>query len=205
MSGRRRDAGKRVPVADRELQEFADAIQANRENFLTDWRLQVRRLPAAQALDVPTLNDHIPALVDQLVAALRQGRTESVIDTHLHNSPKIHGSMRLRAGFDIVEVVAEYNILREILYGVAETNGIDVSGDLARILNRVLDRAIALAVDTYATERAIEIQQRREEHFSFVMHDLRTPLSAIHTAGTVLDLCLPPETRPAAFSECSKF
>src|SRR5262245_46927598 len=194
MGGRKRDAAKRVP-ADHELQEFADAIQANRESLLIDWRLQVRRLPAAQNLDVWTLNDSIPPLVDALVEALRKGQTESVIDTHLHDGPKIHGSMRLRAGFDIVEVVAEYNILRELLHGLAESHGIDISGDLTRILNRVIDRAIGLAVDTYAKERAIEIQERREEHFSFVMHDLRTPLSAIHTAGTALGMSLPQAVR----------
>jgi len=195
MGGRKRGAGKRVPVEEQELQAFANAIQANLDSLLTDWRLQVRRLPAAQNLDVPTLNDHIPALVDQLVQALRNGQTESVIDTHLHNSPKIHGHMRLRAGFDIVEVVTEYNILRELLHALAEDHGIDISGDLARILNRVIDRAIGLAVDSYARERAVEIQQRREEHFSFVMHDLRTPLFAIHTAGTALGVALPPDVK----------
>src|SRR5262245_40272219 len=181
MGGRKRDAAKRVP-ADHELQEFADAIQANRESLLIDWRLQVRRLPAAQNLDVPTLNDHIPPLVDELVEALRKGQTESVIDTHLHDGPKIHGSMRLRAGFDIVEVVAEYNILRELLHGLAESHGIDISGDLTRILNRVIDRAIGLAVDTYAKERVIEIQQRREEKFSFVIEALSTTRSVLHKA-----------------------
>jgi len=195
MGGKEGDGQNQASVEDRELQAFANAIQANHESLLRDWRIQVRRLPAAQNLDVPTLNDHIPALVAQLVEALRKGRTESVIDAHLNNSPRIHGSMRLHAGFDIVEVVAEYNILRELLYSLAETSGIDISGDLARILNRVIDRAIGLAVDTYAKERAIEIQQRREEHFCFVMHDLRTPLSAIHTAGTALDMSLPAEVK----------
>ena len=195
MGGRKQEAGKPIQVEDHELQAFADVIQANLDNLLTDWRLQVRQLPAAQNLDVPTLNDHIPALVEQLVGALRRGQTESVIDTHLHNSPKIHGHMRLRAGFDIVEVVAEYNILRELLHGLAEEHGIDISGGLARILNRVIDRAIGLAVDTYARERAVEIQQRREEHFSFVMHDLRTPLFAINTAGIALGAALPSDVK----------
>lgn len=117
------------------------------------------------------------------------------MDLHLEHSPEIHGSQRLRAGFDIVEVVAEYNILREVLYGLAQRECIDITPDIIRILNRVLDSAIALAVDTYAKERALEMQQRREEHLSFVMHDLRTPLSAIHTAGQILDDSLPPAAR----------
>jgi two-component system, OmpR family, phosphate regulon sensor histidine kinase PhoR len=190
-----RNSARRTPGGDHNLQRFADAIQKHRGRLLKEWREQVRRLPAAQKLDVPTLDNHIPALFDELIAALFAGDTESVLDLHLQNSPKIHGSLRLRAGFDIVEVVAEYNILRERLHGLAEAEGIEISGDLTRILNRVIDRAIGLAVESYATERAIEIQQRREEHFSFLMHDLRTPLSAMHTARTILADSLPPEIK----------
>src|SRR5262249_16324291 len=61
--------------------------------------------------------------------------------------------------------------------------------------NRVVDRAIAQAVDAFAKERAIEFQKRREEHLTFVMHDLRTPLAAMHTAGQILESTLPPEAR----------
>jgi signal transduction histidine kinase len=70
-----------------------------------------------------------------------------------------------------------------------------MSADISRILNRVVDSAIALAVDTYAKEKALEMQQRREEHLSFVIHDLRTPLSAMHTAGQILEKSLPAEVK----------
>src|SRR6185295_16285871 len=95
----------------------------------------------------------------------------------------------------IVEVVAEYNILRELLSTLAERENIDVTGEPSRIINRVIDRAIALAVDTYAKEKALEIQQRREEHLSFLIHDLKTPLSAIHAAGRILETSISDEMR----------
>jgi two-component system phosphate regulon sensor histidine kinase PhoR len=180
---------------DPNLQKFASTIQRRREQVLLDWRQQVRRLPAARNLDVPTLNDHIPPLLDELTEALGSGEYQSLLDLQLENSPKIHGSQRLRAGFDIVEVVAEYNILREILLALADTENVDIAGSPNRILNRVLDRAIALAVDTFAKERALEIQQRREEQLSFVMHDLRTPLAAIQTAGSILTTSLTSEAK----------
>ena len=90
---------------------------------------KVSRLPAAQNLDIPTLNDHIPHLFDELALALTAGDTESLLDLQLHDSPKIHGGLRLRAGFDIVEVVAEYNILRELLSCLAEKEGVEITGD----------------------------------------------------------------------------
>ena len=113
----------------------------------------------------------------------------------MHDSPKIHGGQRLRAGFDIVEVVAEYNILRELLSSLAEKEHVDITGDPNRILDRVIDRAVALAVDTYAKERALEIQQRREEHLSFLIHDLKTPLTAIHAAQRILEMSLSDDTK----------
>jgi signal transduction histidine kinase len=175
------------------LKNFAEVIRQHRDELLKDWRERVRQLPAAQQLDTPTLNNHIPYLFDELVQGLTTGGTESVLDLQLHDSPKIHGGLRLRAGFDILEVVAEYNILRELLSNIAERQSIDITGEPNQILNRVIDRAVALAVDTYAKEKALEIQQRREEHLSFVIHDLKTPLSAIHAAGRILQASLADE------------
>src|SRR5207244_8597176 len=123
-------------------------VQEHRDELLREWRQKVRRLPAAQNLDNPTLNDHIPHLFDELTVALSSGDAESVLDLQLHDSPKIHGGLRLRAGFDIVEVVAEYNILRELLSGLAEKEHVDITGDPNRILNAVIDCAGQLAEDT---------------------------------------------------------
>jgi two-component system phosphate regulon sensor histidine kinase PhoR len=177
------------------VDRFAALIQEHRDELLGEWREKVRRLPAARDLDTPTLNDHIPHLLEELALALTSGETESVLDLQLNDSPKIHGGLRLRAGFDIVEVVAEYNILRELLSVLAERENVDISGDPNRILDRVIDRAVALAVDTYAKDRALELQQRREEHLSFLIHDLKTPLTAINAAERILDTSLPDETK----------
>lgn len=72
----------------------------------------------------------------------------------------------------VEEVVTEYNVLRKAIQTLAERHGISLQGWAARIVNRVLDRAIGLAVKTYATQKALEVQQRRHEHLSFVVHDL---------------------------------
>jgi len=178
-----------------QLKKLAEAIHRRRDHLLEDWRNQVKRLPTAQKLDLPTLNDHIPVLLDQLASALIAGHTESLLDLELERSPQVHGTLRLRAGFDVVEVVAEYNILRDILHDLVEDEGFEISAEVTRILNRVIDAAVALAVDTYAKERALEMQKRREEHLSFVMHDLRTPISAMHTAGQILETALSPEAK----------
>ena len=178
-------------MANEALHMLAALIKQEREAILAQWRGEVRHLPVAQNLDTPTLHDHVPELLEDLATALQTESDESMIEAHLEGSPKIHGLERLRAGFDIVEVVAEYNVLRNTLHELAEMHGLVLQGIAGRIVNRVIDEAIGLAVNTYATQKAVELQQRREEHLSFVAHDLRTPLVAISIAASILGRNIP--------------
>jgi two-component system phosphate regulon sensor histidine kinase PhoR len=170
------------------LDKLASLIVQKHDSLLTSWREQVRQLPCARDLDTPTLNDHIPALLIELAAALKAKSDQTIPEALCEGTPPAHGAQRVQDGFDIEEVVAEYNILRGCIHDLADSNGLNLQGKPFHIVNRVLDEAIGLAVQTYATQRAMEVQQRREEYLSFVAHDLRTPLNAISLAGRVLEL-----------------
>jgi len=180
-----------MKVAD--LQQLADLVARERKPLLDAWRAQVRQLPSAAHMDTPTLNDHIPALIDELIVALRRVSDQTIAEAMLQGSPPDHGLQRQQEGFDIVEVVAEYNILRGCIHDLAAGAGLVVQGKAFHILNRVLDEAIGLAVQTFATQQALELQRRREEYLAFVAHDLRTPLNAISLAAHVLE-----NTRPTS-------
>ena len=173
-----------------DLVRLADLLLQERESLLREWRLQVCRLPSARHLDNPTLIDHIPTLVVEIAAALRADEKETIAESICESSPA-HGLQRAADGFDIVEVVSEYNILRGCINDLAESNGLSMRGKAFHILNRVLDGAIGGAVQTFATQRAMEVQHRREEHLAFVAHDLRTPLNAITLAALFLQRKLP--------------
>jgi signal transduction histidine kinase len=173
------------------LNKLADLIQQERQTLLLQWRLQVRELPSARHLDIPTLNDHMPSLLHELAIELRLNSELTIPEVLLQESPPAHGLQRLQESFDIEEVVAEYNILRGCLHDLATANGIKLQGQPFHIINRVFDHAIGLALKTYATQQALEVQKRREEYLAFVAHDLRTPLFAISLAGRVLEQSLP--------------
>jgi signal transduction histidine kinase len=174
-----------------DLDKLAALVKQGREALLARWRQQVRQLPSARQLDIPTLNDHIPGLLDELVAALESGSRQTIPEALSQDSPQAHGLQRLKDAFDIEEVVAEYNILRGCIHDLADDHGLALQGKPFHILNRVFDHAIGLALHAYASERALEVQRRREEYLAFVAHDLRTPLSAISLAGRVLEQTLP--------------
>ena len=173
------------------LDQLAALVKQERQPLLSRWRQQVRHLPSARQLDVPTLNDHLPGLLDELTAALLSKSDQTIPEALSGSSPPAHGLQRLQEAFDIEEVVAEYNVLRACIHDLADDNGLDLQGKPFHIINRVLDQAIGLALQTYATQRALEVQRRREEYLAFVAHDLRTPLNAISLAGRVLEMTLP--------------
>lgn len=166
-------------------------IEVEHERLLARWRHQLKQLPSARNLDTPTLNDHIPQFLRELVIALRSGVRQEISEAVVEGSAPAHGTQRFEDGFDLVEVVAEYNILRGCLHDLADSHQVTLQGQPFRVLNQVLDAAIGLAVTTFVTQRDREIQARRDDYLAFVAHDLRTPLSAISMATDVLEHRLP--------------
>jgi signal transduction histidine kinase len=176
------------------LHALAALIRRERNTLLARWREEVRQLAGAHELDVPTLNDHIPDLLEELADELEAHTEESMVGELKKNSV-IHGLDRLRLGFDVEEVVAEYNALRGVIQDLIERHNLSLHGPVNRTINRVIDMSIGLAVKTYAAQKALEIQQRREEHLTFVAHDLRSPLAAIAMAARLLEDTVPDVVR----------
>ncbi|MCA1556461.1 MAG: sensor histidine kinase [Acidobacteria bacterium] len=172
------------------LDTLAALIRRERDTLLAEWRQEVQQLSVAHHLDVPTLNDHIPDLLEELACELEECSDESMIEG-LKENPITHGLDRLRLGFDVEEVVAEYNSLRSVIQDLIERHDLRLRGRVNRTINRVIDVSIGLAVKTYATQKALEVQQRREEHLAFVAHDLRSPLAALAMAAQLLERTVP--------------
>lgn len=178
-------------MAQSDLHKLAALVEKEREPLLAQWRKQVRALPSARHLDTPTLNDHIPNLLTELAEALEKNSSQTIPESLVEESAQIHGEQRLNDGFDIDEVVAEYNILRGCIHDLADENDIRLQGRPFHVINRVFDLAIGMALQTYSRLRALEVKQKREEYLAFVAHDLQTPLFAISLAGRVLENRLP--------------
>ncbi len=177
------------------LADLGELIERHQDELLTAWQLEVALLPGAEQLDGPTIIDHIPQLLSELSRELRSDPSEaSVIQ-----SPSEHGVQRWRVGFDITEVVLEYGILRTCIDRLAEQHSLPLTNQAGRIVNTVFDNAVAQATKAYATHMTVELQKRREEHLSFVVHDLRTPLQAVSLATTMLERSLPDDSKTELF------
>jgi two-component system, OmpR family, phosphate regulon sensor histidine kinase PhoR len=178
---------------DENLIRLAALIRNGREELLTTWRKEVRRLPGAENLDTPTINDQVPQLLESLAEALTRAQESTDAQTDAISAE--HGLLRWQAGFDVTEVVAEYNILRGCLQSAAERDGMVLSGKALHLVNSVFDETLGRAVKAFETMMTIELQHRHEEHIAFVLHDLRTPLEALSLATALLDRSLEVDAR----------
>jgi two-component system, OmpR family, phosphate regulon sensor histidine kinase PhoR len=179
--------GSATSMISNDSQALSTLIVRQREGLLSRWRQQVRLLASAAHLDAPTLNDHIPGFVDEVSRALMSGTGEPIQQAITQASAVNHGFQRVEDGFDIAEVVAEYNLLRSCIHDMADAAGLRLQGQPFYVLNRVFDQAIGIAVQAFAAHQAAEVQRRRDEYLAFVAHDLRTPLSAIALAARALE------------------
>lgn len=195
---------ERRPMAHSSLESLASLISGDKASLLASWREQVRGLPSARNLDIPTLNDHVPQLLDELAAALLAQSGQTIPEALQEGSATSHGLQRVKDAFDIEEVVSEYNILRGCIHDLADNSGLTLQGEPFHIVNRIFDQAIGLALQSFSTQRALEVQRRREEYLAFVAHDLRTPLNAISLAGMVLEKILPEGAPEAATARMLK-
>jgi two-component system, OmpR family, phosphate regulon sensor histidine kinase PhoR len=175
------------------LAGLADLITERQDELLSLWRQAVRGLTGAQDLDTPTINDQVPGLLNNLTEALRRSKGEANGQTSAISAE--HGFLRWQAGFDVTEVVAEYNILRGCVQDLAEGNGLVLRGKAAHIVNGLFDEAVGQAVKAFETMMTIELRHRHEEHVAFLVHDLRTPLDAVALAITLLERSLPEKIR----------
>ena len=177
------------------LANLAELIRQKREELMHLWRDKVQKVPALRNLDTPEAASHIRALLEDIASTLLKGKKKPIPEMSVDLGTEVHGLQRFQEGFNVIEVVADYNAVREAIQEFAEANHITVTGRVRAILDRALDKAIGVAVQTYSEQKALEIQRQREEHLSFVAHDLKTPLSAVATAAMILDKEIPAECK----------
>jgi two-component system, OmpR family, phosphate regulon sensor histidine kinase PhoR len=169
------------------LNSLSMVILRDKMQIVKQWKEAACKIPALQRLDEPVLTDHLPNFLEELASALEAAQSVSIIEMKAHRSAIEHGAIRFKLGFDVQHVIAEFGILRDVLQQFAETRGVDISGEVNRTVNRVVDKGIADSLQTYVTQQADEIERKRQEYLSFVIHDLKTPISAMATATNIID------------------
>lgn len=172
--------------AQADLSAVVAALRARREDILARWIERAAEQPWHLGRKDRAVADHIPALLDQLIASLaedapRDRRASSPIERKTVWAEAIHhAQMRLAQGLSAGEIVDEFRMLRhEVSRALREQ--VDRHAPLDDVLAAELvlqdgfDAAIAMAMDTLADAA----EEDKRELLAVAAHDLKTPLTSV--------------------------
>ena len=169
-----------------------ELLESRQSEVLSYWLSKVQATLAPESLSPVELVDHVPDFLQELTASLRNGAGSDAESA----SASDHGEYRLRQGFSLASVVREYGILIDAITATAKTAGVSVSAAEHERMFLFTTEGIARAVSEYSTQREADLRRQANEHFAFIAHELRSPLSAAMSFLEVMRLqeALPEKT-----------
>jgi signal transduction histidine kinase len=167
---------------------LTELLASRRARILERWTERIQWEHAPPGLTRGELWDHLPNILDELVAALPIAKGQLAVSPLPQESPASasHGTQRLRVGFDIEEVVREYGILTDILLDELAATRQILDTDEWRLAMQCISTALAEAVASYARRRDEELHRQTARHVAFIAHELRNPLSTVGSAVAAL-------------------
>jgi signal transduction histidine kinase len=155
-------------------------ILATKDEVLADWLAQVRQqIPYASSMPLPALINTLPDFFEHLVlTTMGQGG-----DFDHSTIAAEHGGQRARVTrFNAGSVVHEFQLFRSAIVDTWHRAGITLELDEVSRLNNAIDVALRESLTGFSMSQV----QIREQFFSALTHDLRTPLAAASTAVSVI-------------------
>lgn len=147
-----------------------------KDHVFQSWLVRVcAEVPYAAGMSPVALLDTLPAFYDFLVA-VTCGETGEFDHSTIAAE---HGGQRARVTrFDPGSVVHEFHLFRAVLFSVWREEGIVLEPDEAARLNGAIDDGLRQSLSGFSLAET----RIREQFFSALTHDLRSPLATATTA-----------------------
>ncbi|MBW4599248.1 MAG: HAMP domain-containing histidine kinase [Calothrix sp. FI2-JRJ7] len=176
------------------LLEKTDAIT-------NEWLAEVRKdrqITSTDNLRSSAIIDHLPDVLKAMSNVLVESHDDD-IQTIVKASLQ-HGVLRARQGYDPSEIAREYHLLKAVIFDTIEKDLLSIKTVKAiraiRIIDAVIDEAVAQCFKSYVSERLHELQQLQsqlklnneelnrlvranQDNVSFLAHELKNPLTSI--------------------------
>ncbi|MBH8566646.1 HAMP domain-containing histidine kinase [Nostoc sp. CENA67] len=181
--------------------DFSQVLAEKTDTILYKWVIAVRkdrRIESADDLSYTAIRNHIPDVLKAMVTVLSKSEDSDVKSIVIASLQ--HGVLRAEQGFDPAEIAREYHLLRTIIFEVIETDLLQRTPlsiiRSMRLIDAVIDEAIARCFNSYVDERLRELQylytsltvhneeltrlvSANQEYLSQLAHDLKHPLTSI--------------------------
>ncbi len=176
-----------------DLPPLARHLLALREQLMSDWTAAILAdIQRANQLLPPILINTLPTFYDNLVQALAPGypRENAVEGTSIASA---HGDERARmTTYQPHELIAEYQIFKRVFLRMVERERVPLTPEQLVRVHESVDAAVLEAIAAYTATQ----ERLRQDYVATLAHDLRTPLSTIGMAATLL--ARRPEPKQAA-------
>ncbi len=181
--------------------DFSEFLAKKTDTIIVNWVEAVRqdnKIESANDLSRKAIENHIGHVLSALATVLSEyqnSEIQPIVDASLH-----HGSLRAEQGFSAAEIAREYRILRQVIFSILEAQLLQASAPevmrTVRLIDMVLDEAIARCFQSYTEQRLGELQQLQnqltfnnqelsrlvranQDNLSHLAHELKTPLTSI--------------------------
>jgi len=151
-----------------------------KDEVLADWLAQVKKqIPYACSMPLPALINTLPDFYEHLVLSV----LDAAEDFDHSTIAAEHGGQRARVTrFNAGSIVHEFQLFRSALVDIWHRAGVTLTLDEVGRLNHAIDVALRESLTGFSVSQV----QIREQFFSALTHDLRTPLAAATTAVSLI-------------------
>jgi two-component system phosphate regulon sensor histidine kinase PhoR len=170
--------------------QLSSLLAERRVEILERWTQRIAWEHADKNLSHGELQDHLPLFFEQVLTALGVAETH---DTVVPTASAAHGTQRLRVGFDLAEVIREYEILTECILDEVEAVAGSITTRAFRSVQALLNKGRAEAVSAYIERRDAEEAHAHSQHMAFIAHELRSPLTTAFLVASALQKKVRPE------------
>ncbi|PSN14554.1 sensor histidine kinase [filamentous cyanobacterium CCT1] len=181
--------------------DFSTILNQKRDTIIELWINAVfddQQIEATNELTFNAVRDSLPRVLESLADMLAHSDRENydIID----EASLEHGLIRAEQGFEPAEIAREYRLLRSVIFAELEADLVQASpADVLwaiRLIDTVVDEAIARCFDSYTQSRMEELNKLRtqmqltnqeltrlvrasHDNMSKLTHELKTPLTSI--------------------------
>ncbi|HEY9862337.1 MAG TPA: HAMP domain-containing sensor histidine kinase [Candidatus Obscuribacterales bacterium] len=183
------------------MKDFGQVLVEKTEGIVEQWVDAVRRdrqIESADDLSVTAIRNHIPHVLTAMATVLCESQDNNVQE--LVAASLTHGVLRAEQGFDPREIAREYRLLRSEIFTALQNKLLQAEPAAIirafRLIDVVVDEAIAQCFKSYVEERLRELEQLQshltltnqeltrlvrtgQENLSLLAHELKTPLNSI--------------------------
>lgn len=181
--------------------DFSQILLDKSDTIIENWVQAVRQdrhIETAEGMCYTAIRNHVPDVLKSMATVLSKTKDNDV--QTLVEASLVHGIHRAAEGFDPIEIAREYRLLRQAIFSALEPDLQQVSPTeiirVFRLVDAVVDDAIARCFQSYVDERLRELQQLQtqltmhnqeltrliranQENLSHLAHELKNPLASI--------------------------